>query len=331
MAYRQPQPQGQPPGGPPSVPNYEQQQHQQQHHQRSQSHHKHSISPSQQYQPVAHNQGWPYAPSQSLPAYQSYQHPMSSSSGGGAGAAITPTSFHAPTPMPAFATAGLPPYASTSKSPVAPSPAPIATSFSGPPTGITFAGQLQPPRKRIAQSACETCRKKRTRCVVEPSSLSGECNNCTALGIECVFSGVDKRKESVKDLRGRVAYLEQMFGRLRSATSDTEVKDLMQEVRSDAALNGRLAVESSRDRSVAGNAVPSGVRDSAVMSPDTKKRRMKYGGTDIDSKSDTSDNDTPGKIRGDSMRHDNVSDLSDSAPQGEDDLVTAQLTEMVDR
>lgn len=85
--------------------------------------------------------------------------------------------------------------------------------------------QQQQQRKRIAQSACELCRKKRTRCVVDPDNAYNlqyaetrglACNSCLSQNMECIFSGVDRRKESVRELRARLAFLEGLFERLRS-------------------------------------------------------------------------------------------------------------------
>lgn len=257
--------------------------------------------------------------------YQGFPSP----SAGGAGSAIS-TSYHAPPPGYSANQAGISsspathPLLSTSPSFNAPPP---------PPARVAPSGQAQPPRKRIAQSACETCRKKRTRCVVESNSVNGECNNCAALGIECVFSGVDKRKESVKDLRARVAYLEQLFGRLRAASSSSEVAQIMEEVRSDAALEGRLPVESSRDRAASSLSSLAAIRDTA-LSPGIKKRRVRYGETGIEFQSDGSDNDRSHPARATAAEaglHQSGSDLSDSLVNGDDDFVNSQLTEMVDR
>lgn len=87
-------------------------------------------------------------------------------------------------------------------------------------------------RKRIAQSACELCRKKRTRCVIDPESDHPQkCNNCINLNADCVFSGVDRRKESVKDLRARLAELEQLFERLRNCKDDQDMQEQWEIVR----------------------------------------------------------------------------------------------------
>ena len=91
------------------------------------------------------------------------------------------------------------------------------------PTSTASFSNSPPLRKQIAQSACELCRKKRTRCVVEPDR--DQCNNCRAFQVNCVFSGVDRRKESVKEMRSRLAYLECRFERLRHCKDDTDMRE----------------------------------------------------------------------------------------------------------
>ena len=151
--------------------------------------------------------------------------------------------------------------------------------------------------------------------------------------MSCLFSGVDKRKESVKDLRARNAYLERLFDKVRSAQTDRDLNTVLEEVRGDAALVGRMRVENSRDRAasmVVNSADPS--RPVAV-SPSTKKRRVRYGDTDTDFRSDGSEIDGRAEDprSGIGMLSKEESDFSDSVPAGDDDFVTAQLTEMVDR
>lgn len=87
------------------------------------------------------------------------------------------------------------------------------------------------PGKKIAQSACETCRKKRTRCVREQGQDA--CEACRIANIDCVFSGIDKRKESIKSLRARLANLEDFFTRLRGAGRQ-ETQNILQDIRRDS-------------------------------------------------------------------------------------------------
>lgn len=107
----------------------------------------------------------------------------------------------------------------------------------------------------------------------------------------------------------------------------------MEEVRSDAALEGRLPVESSRDRAASSLSSLAAIRDTA-LSPGIKKRRVRYGETGIEFQSDGSDNDRSHPARATAAEaglHQSGSDLSDSLVNGDDDFVNSQLTEMVDR
>lgn len=237
------------------------------------------------------------------------------------------TSFHAPSVVQPY------PRTSNSSPSIATFGDTLATVDQNAAASASAAQPTPSHKKRIAQSACETCRRKRTRCVVEPDSQNGECNNCRALGVECLFSGVDKRKESVKDLRARVAYLEQLFENVRSASTESALRVVLEEVRSDAALEGRLRVETSRDR--AGSSINGCIKNATATSPGFKRRRLKYGETDAEVKSDGSEversfhrNRPTGQIPSSSKIE---SDLSDASATVEDDFVTAQLTEMVDR
>ena len=120
-------------------------------------------------------------------------------------------------------------------------------------------GGVDASRRRIANSACENCRRKRTRCTVDSARRDGICNNCIALGIDCHFSGVDKRKESVRDLRARVAYIENLLDRIRAADAGSSLmRDLIAEIKADAGREGKTYVNtassrSTRDRGLSGS------------------------------------------------------------------------------
>ena len=85
-----------------------------------------------------------------------------------------------------------------------------------------------PSKRRIAQSACETCRRKRTKCVTDRGQIG--CNVCRSLRIPCLFSGVDKRKESVRVLRSRLAQLEDLVSKLQSC-DETDLRDILSKLR----------------------------------------------------------------------------------------------------
>lgn len=61
-------------------------------------------------------------------------------------------------------------------------------------------------RASIANLACQNCRRRRIRCSVEEPGQS--CNHCIQIGSECVFASEDRRRETVNDLRQRLAQLE---------------------------------------------------------------------------------------------------------------------------
>lgn len=115
-----------------------------------------------------------------------------------------------------------PGLAATSHSEPDPSPSTMAVS------AADQSRSQGPLKKRIAQSACETCRRKRTKCVIEPGHI--ECSVCRSLRIPCLFSGIDKRKESVRVLRSRLARLETIVGKMMTA-DQREAEHLLSKLR----------------------------------------------------------------------------------------------------
>lgn len=109
-----------------------------------------------------------------------------------------------------------------------------------------------PSKRRIAQSACETCRRKRTKCVTDRGQIG--CNVCRSLRIPCLFSGVDKRKESVRVLRSRLAQLEDLVSKLQTC-DETELKDILSKLRLGAGTS--QAENPSKHPTAASTDVPS--------------------------------------------------------------------------
>lgn len=63
-----------------------------------------------------------------------------------------------------------------------------------------YAGQEED--SRIRSQTCERCRSRRSRCVSD--GASGVCRACREAGVECVYTGIDKRRQSTKRLRARL-------------------------------------------------------------------------------------------------------------------------------
>lgn len=63
------------------------------------------------------------------------------------------------------------------------------------------------PKKRagIANLACLNCRRRRIRCVSTPGQ---SCEHCTNSKVQCEWASEDRRRETVNDLRQRLAQLE---------------------------------------------------------------------------------------------------------------------------
>jgi hypothetical protein len=64
-------------------------------------------------------------------------------------------------------------------------------------------------RKKNATMACNTCRRKRNRCIVEDGESL--CKGCKASGAECIFAEFDKRRDGIAELRERLTFFEKMF------------------------------------------------------------------------------------------------------------------------
>ena len=158
------------------------------------------------------------------------------------------------------------------------------------------AGSVDASRRRIANSACENCRRKRTRCTVDSARGDGTCNNCIALGIDCHFSGVDKRKESVRDLRARVAYIENLLDRIRAAdVGSSLMRDLIAEIKADAGREGKTYVNTVSSRST---------RDRGLSGSSTFTKMEPGRGTgeaDANAVGDTSLSSSVGRRRGDQL------------------------------
>lgn len=92
------------------------------------------------------------------------------------------------------------------------------------PNSVNSAGKA----RKIAPLACQVCRRRRVRCVVEGDNTA--CKVCIAGRLECVFTGVDKRKESIKEYRERLQELEGLFEKIRTCPTD-QLPDLLANIR----------------------------------------------------------------------------------------------------
>lgn len=93
---------------------------------------------------------------------------------------------------------------------------------------ISATPQVRTTKQRATVSlACELCRKRRSKCVVEAEG--GECQVCLASGVPCVFTGVDRRKDNLRTTRSRLNYLEDCMRRLRCCPS-TEVQNVLRDM-----------------------------------------------------------------------------------------------------
>lgn len=67
--------------------------------------------------------------------------------------------------------------------------------------------------RKNAATACDVCRRRRIRCL--PADEPGQpCKGCAAGSVECIFSGSDKRKESMQELRAKLSQFESLFSGL---------------------------------------------------------------------------------------------------------------------
>lgn len=201
----------------------------------------------QQAQPV---------PASSPYAYQQYPQPQQQVGGfSWPMAPLQQPSIHVPahqeSPL-AIQTVDLPPtwLAAVSEEPSASASASSSALASPRTNAATLAGPPRaagPSKRHIAQSACETCRRKRTKCVIDSGQLA--CNVCKSLRVPCLFSGIDKRKESVRLLRTRLAQLEAIYGKLQTADS-REVEALLNSIRRDVGGTALASLENTSSSSM---------------------------------------------------------------------------------
>lgn len=81
------------------------------------------------------------------------------------------------------------------------------------------AGKKQRDRngRKNAATACDVCRRRRIRCLPaeEPDQ---PCKACSAGSIACTFTGSDKRKENMRELRAKLSQFESLFSSLSAVT-----------------------------------------------------------------------------------------------------------------
>lgn len=74
-------------------------------------------------------------------------------------------------------------------------------------------------RKKNATMACNTCRRKRNRCIVDEGE--GVCRGCKTSGADCQFAEFDKRRDGIQELREKLSFYESMFERLKEGSSSS--------------------------------------------------------------------------------------------------------------
>jgi hypothetical protein len=72
-------------------------------------------------------------------------------------------------------------------------------------------------RKKNATMACNTCRRKRNRCIVDEGA--SVCRGCKASGSECAFAQFDKRRDGIQELREKLSFYESMFETLQNGSN----------------------------------------------------------------------------------------------------------------
>lgn len=78
-------------------------------------------------------------------------------------------------------------------------------------------GSSSKKRKKNATMACNTCRRKRNRCIVEEGA--NVCKGCKASGQECQFAEFDKRRDGIQELREKLSFYESMFETLKNGST----------------------------------------------------------------------------------------------------------------
>lgn len=81
-------------------------------------------------------------------------------------------------------------------------------------------------QRKNCRNACESCRKKRIRCITDDGATI--CKSCASSGSECFFSGIDRRKDNVQELRNRIAYLEGLLAPLHQLDGP-DFSDMLQQ------------------------------------------------------------------------------------------------------
>lgn len=63
-------------------------------------------------------------------------------------------------------------------------------------------------KRKVAHLACEACRKRRIKCDPSKDNNDATCGYCKHMAVPCVWSGQDRRRETINDLRRRLAEVE---------------------------------------------------------------------------------------------------------------------------
>lgn len=77
----------------------------------------------------------------------------------------------------------------------------------------------QQAHRKIASAACQACRKRRGRCVVQSDST--RCDFCILHGISvCDFAGRDRRRETTRELKEKLESYETLLEKLKTCSDD---------------------------------------------------------------------------------------------------------------
>lgn len=122
---------------------------------------------------------------------------------------------------------------------------PEAATTSAPETTSKKREQKSRNGRKNAAAACDSCRRKRTRCI--PAETEGNpCQGCASSQLECRYTGHDRRRGTVQDLRTKLSQFEQFFSNIEASTSlsfplhsNASPSNNRSEVPSEGSLNDR--------------------------------------------------------------------------------------------
>jgi len=103
-------------------------------------------------------------------------------------------------------------------------------------TAASANGSNSKKRKKNATMACNTCRRKRNRCIVDEGA--NVCRGCKASGQDCQFAEFDKRRDGIQELREKLSFYESMFETLKNGGSNHNHTDSLTRHHAASSVNG---------------------------------------------------------------------------------------------